>query len=152
MVVSSSVNPLNVRRFVSKAFLLVFVEEDLNNRSKGGSATTDFGELHVPVWSDSEVNATIRNTAMIRVAVIVSVLGLQIPVEPTFINYVTNVVVHDTSIRVLGAVLDVDDSIILQKDVCISPFTVDAFGPYIRQWLEILGAESKFLHVSAFRC
>ena len=62
---------------------------------------------------------------MIRVAVIISVLGLQIPVEPTFINYVTNVVVHETSIRVLGAVLDVDDSIILQQDVCISPFTVD---------------------------
>lgn len=150
MVVSSSVNPLDVRRFVSKAFLLVFVKEDLDNRPKARSTATDFRELHVPVWSDSEVNATIRNTAMIRVAVIVSVLGLQIPVEPAFINHVTNVVVHDTSIRVLGTVLDVDDSIILQQDVCISPFTVDAFGSYIGQWLEILGAESKFLHVSAF--
>lgn len=122
----------------------------MDNLPKARSTATDFGELHVPVWSDSEVNATIRNATMIRVAVIVSVLGLQIPVEPTFINYVTNVVVHETSIRVLGAVLDVDDSIILQQDVCISPFTVDAFGPYIRQWLEILGAESKFLHVSVF--
>lgn len=87
---------------------------------------------------------------MIRVAVIVSVFGLQIPVEPTFINYVTNVVVYDTSIRVLGAVLDVNDPVILQQDVCISSFTVDAFGPYIGQRLEILGDESKFLHVSVF--
>ena len=62
----------------------------------------------------------------------------------------TNVVVHDTSIRVLGTVLNVNDPVILQQDVCISLFTVDAFGSYIGQRLEILGAESKFLHVSVF--